>query len=50
MQSRVEDSIEGLGIRIYKVVVLSEKDCIKVKPKSWLDKKDWHEIHDILRV
>lgn len=30
--------------------VLNENDCIKVKPKAWLDKRDWHEIHDILRV
>jgi len=28
----------------------TEKDCIKMKPKEWLDKKDWREIHDILRV
>ena len=30
--------------------VLNENDFIKVKPKAWLDKRDWHEIHDILRV
>ena len=30
--------------------VLNENDCIKVKPKAWLDKRDWHEMHDILRV
>jgi hypothetical protein len=23
---------------------------IKVKPRRWLDKKDWREIHDILGV
>ena len=49
-QSMVGDSIKGLGIRMHKVTVLNEKDCMKVKPKSWLDKKDWREIHDILRV
>jgi hypothetical protein len=32
------------------VQVLNESDCIKVKPMGWMDKKDWREIHDILRV
>ena len=41
---------KGLGIRINKLTILNEKDCIKMKPKEWLDKKDWREIHDILRV
>jgi hypothetical protein len=30
------------------VQVLNENDYIKVKPKAWLDKRDWHEVHDIL--
>jgi hypothetical protein len=32
------------------VQILIESDCIKVKAKSWLDKKDWREIYDILGV
>ncbi|MEP0826064.1 MAG: DDE-type integrase/transposase/recombinase, partial [Nitrososphaera sp.] len=42
--------VKGLGIRINKVQIVNEKDCIKIKAKSWLDKKDWREVHDILRV
>ncbi|MEP0824001.1 MAG: DDE-type integrase/transposase/recombinase [Nitrososphaera sp.] len=45
-----EPIVKGLGIRANKVQVLNESDCIKVKPRTWLDKKDWREIHDILRV
>jgi hypothetical protein len=26
------------------------KDSIQIKARMWLDKKDWREIHDILRV
>jgi hypothetical protein len=45
-----EPIVKGLGIRANKVQVLNESDCVKIKPKGWLDKKDWREIHDILRV
>jgi hypothetical protein len=45
-----EPIVKGLGIRANKVQILNESDCIKVKAKSWLDKKDWREIHDILGV
>jgi putative transposase len=46
----VNPIIKGLGIRIHKLTILNEKDSITVKQKGWLDKKDWVEIHDILRV
>lgn len=45
-----EPIVKGLGIRANKIVILNEKDCIKIKARTWLDKKDWREIHDILRV
>lgn len=45
-----EPIVKGLGIRANKVQILNESDCIKVKAKSWLDKKDWREIYDILGV
>jgi hypothetical protein len=45
-----EPIVKGLGIRANKVQILNESDCIKVKAKSWLDKKDWLEIYDILGV
>lgn len=42
--------VKGLGIRANKVVILNEKDGIKVRAKTWLERKDWAEINDILRV
>lgn len=36
--------------RIQYVEILNEKDCMKVKPKGWIDKQVWKEINDILRV
>jgi hypothetical protein len=45
-----EPTVKGLGIRANKVQILNEGDCIKVKPLGWMEKKDWREIHDILRV
>jgi hypothetical protein len=46
----VEPTIKGLGDRANSVIILNEKDCIKVKPKAWLAKEKWVEINDILRV
>lgn len=45
-----QHNLKGLGIRLKKVQVLNERDCIKVKPTVWMERKDWREIHDILRV
>ena len=39
-----------LGKRVQHVSIVNEKDCIKVRPKGWLDKQVWKEINDILRV
>jgi len=36
----VTSVVKGLGVCIRKVTILNEKDCIKVKQKGWLDKKD----------
>jgi hypothetical protein len=30
--------VKGLGIRLNKLLVINEKDCIKILPKLWLDK------------
>ncbi|WP_337861943.1 hypothetical protein [Nitrososphaera sp.] len=46
----VNPIVKGLGGRIHKVTILNEKDCIKVRQKGGLDKKDQVEIHDIRRV
>jgi hypothetical protein len=42
--------VEGLGKRVNKVLIIPDGDCPKVKQRTWLDKKDWREIHDILGV
>jgi hypothetical protein len=46
----VEPFVKGLGIRMQKLLIINEKDCFKIKPKGWLDKKEWREVNDILRV
>lgn len=43
----VQSAVKGPGIRTHKITIRNEKDCIKVKQKGWLDKKDAVEIHDI---
>lgn len=45
-----EPIVKGLGIRMQKLLIINEKDCLKIKPKGWMDKKDWREINDILQV
>ena len=37
--TKCSELVKGLGIRANKVQVLNENDCIKVKPKAWLDKR-----------
>jgi hypothetical protein len=45
-----EPTIKGLGDRINNVTILNERDCIKVKPKMWLEREKWAEINGILRM
>ncbi|MEW5841541.1 hypothetical protein [Nitrososphaera sp.] len=42
--------INQLGKRYEKLMVVNEKDCIKFKQKCWIEKPEWREINDILRV
>ena len=49
-EEQTEPLVKGLGIRANKVQILNEKDSIKIKPKTWLDKKEWREINDIVRT
>jgi G3E family GTPase len=49
-ETQTEPLVKGLGIRINKIIILNEKDCIKLKPREWLDLKMWREINDIVRV
>ena len=46
--AKVEPFVTELGIRVQKIQILNEKDCIKVKPREWMDKKNWREIDEIL--
>jgi hypothetical protein len=39
-----------LGERVKHAEIMNEKDCVKVKPKGWLDKQVWKEINDFLRM
>jgi hypothetical protein len=32
------------------VNIFREKDCISVKPKTWIHKSVWREINDILAI
>ena len=42
--------VNNLGKRIKKVTIVNEGDSIKVTPKTWIDKKIWREINDILKL
>jgi G3E family GTPase len=32
------------------MTVVNQKDCIKFKQREWIEKEEWREINDILRV
>jgi transposase-like protein len=50
-QTKREYNIEiQLGKRIEKVNIIHEKDCISVKPKTWIDRAVWRQINDILAI
>jgi putative transposase len=42
--------VRALGIRANKVEVIHDNESIKIRPRQWMDKKNWREIHDILRI
>ena len=42
--------INQLGKRFEKLTVINEMDCIKFKQKCWIEREEWREINDILRV
>jgi putative transposase len=37
-----------LGLRVNKLQILRTDDCIEIKSREWLDKKNWREINEIL--
>lgn len=50
LKKKPEMYVKALGIRANKIQIIHENDNVKIKPKEWLDKKNWREINDILRV
>jgi hypothetical protein len=47
-KTKMEPFVFELGIRVNKVEILHKDDCIEIKPKGWLDKKNWREINEVL--
>lgn len=46
-----KDSLTAqLGKRIDKLNISNEKDCIKVYCKGWIERDEWKEVNNILRV
>lgn len=42
--------INQLCKRFEKLTISNEKDCIKFKQKGWIERQEWREVNDILRV
>jgi transposase-like protein len=42
--------VRALGIRANKIEIIHENGNVKIKPKEGIDKKNWREINDILRI
>jgi hypothetical protein len=47
-KTKMEPFVFELGIRVNKVEILHKDDSIEIKPKGWLDKKNWREINEVL--
>jgi len=45
-----EPIVKGLSIRLHRLIIINQKDCLKIKTKRWMEKKELREIHDVLRV
>ena len=50
MKQKPEMYVRALGIRANKIDIIHENGSVKIRPKEWLDKKNWREINDILRI
>ena len=44
----MEPFIFELGNRANKVEILRKDNSIEIKPKGWLNKKNWREINEVL--
>lgn len=49
-ETKTDPLVKGLGVRINKIKIVNEKDCIKLTPREWLNLKMWREINDIVRI
>jgi hypothetical protein len=47
-ENNAQPFVIELGIRVNKLQILRKDNCIEIKPKEWLDKKNWREINEIL--
>jgi hypothetical protein len=41
VKGKVEPFIFELGVRVNKLEIIRKDDSIEIKPKDWLNKKDW---------
>ena len=46
----MEPFIFELGNRANKVEILRKDNSIEIKPKAWLDKKNWRNQRDISKI
>jgi hypothetical protein len=37
-----------LGVKVHKLHVTRKDDSIQIKPKEWMDKKNWKEVNETL--
>src|SRR6266487_16075 len=50
LKKKSEMYVMALGIRANQIEIIHENGSVKIKPKEWIDKKNWREINDILRI
>jgi hypothetical protein len=46
--TKMEAFIFELGTRANKVEILRKDNSVEIKPRGWLDKKNWREINEVL--
>ena len=47
-KTNLEPFVFELGIRVNKIQILHKDDSVEIKPKEFLDKKNWREINEVL--
>jgi hypothetical protein len=46
--SNMEPFLFELGFKVHKLHIIRKDDSIEIKPKEWIDKKNWREINETL--